>query len=251
MKFQLLSRVKSILSPIKKAIIVEFQYRFLGKTGFGDELLRLREFRVYHKKIPCNAKDPILYLTLDVEWDQNPYFAQMLDALKDRKVCAYMFVLAKGMEEHADLLHRIVAEGHCAGNHTLNHPNLTKCSHAQVLEELKGCQDTFHSLTGQQMPKVLRPPFGRINRPLAKLLFQNGYTVMHWSLHVPDYGEEQPVWEDYKRYLKERLHNGGIILQHSFSSATAENLGNIIDFCREMGYRFAEKEDFEDLLSNG
>lgn len=248
---KLLSMVKRVLSPIKNAVVVEFQYRFLGKTGFGDNLLRLRRFRVYHKKLLCSPKDPILYLTLDVEWGQNPYFAQMLDALKERNVCAYLFLLADGMEDNADLVRRVLEEGHCVGNHTMNHRNLTQCAPTQVLQELTDCQNVFYTLTGQKMPKVLRPPFGRINRPLAKLLYKNGYTVMHWSLHVPDYGKEQPVWEDYKKYLTERLHNGGIILQHSFSSATAENLGNIIDFCREMGYRFAEKEDFEAFLSNG
>ena len=38
MRFQLLSAVKRILSPIKRVVIEEFQYRFMGKTGFGDGL---------------------------------------------------------------------------------------------------------------------------------------------------------------------------------------------------------------------
>lgn len=251
MKLPILPDAKGVLSTVKYAVIEEFQYRFLGKTGFGDNLLRLRKFRVFHKNLRCNPKDPVVYMTLDVEWGNTPYFAQMLDVLKDRNVCAYMFLLAEGMQDNAALLQRIVKDGHCIGNHTSTHPNLTQCSQPIVLQELTDCQDMFHALTGEKMPKVLRPPFGRINRPLAKLLYQNGYTVMHWSLHVPDYGKEQPAWEQYRTYLSERLHNGGIILQHSFSAATAENLGNIIDFCRELGYRFAGKEDFEAFLSNG
>ena len=153
------------------------------------------------------------------------------------------------MAEHTDLLQRILSEGHCFGNHTMTHPNLTQCSKAKVLEELKACQDTFQHLTGASMPKVLRPPYGRIHRSLAKQLYKNGYTVMHWSLHIPDYKEEQPSWEDYREYFETYLHNGGIILQHSFSSATAEHLGRLIDFCREQGYRFAEKEDYDIFLA--
>lgn len=242
------SPVRSLLRRIKRATVTKFQYRFLGKTGYGDELLFLRKFGVFHKHLHPDPGDLLLYLTLDVEWGDNPYFARMLDALQEKGVCAYLFLQGEGMEQHPELLRRVVAEGHCVGNHTVTHRNLMTCDFEDVLQELKQCEERYHQLTGERMPRVLRPPFGRIHRPLAKNLHKAGYTVMHWSLHVPDYRKEQPSWEDYEKYFTERLHNGGVILQHSFSAATAENLGKIIDFCRGKGYRFAEKKDYEAFL---
>ena len=67
---------------------------------------------------------------------------------------------------------------------------------------------------------------------------------MHWSLHVHDYMKVQPEWEAFETYYRANLHNGGIILQHSFSRSTAENLGKLIDLCREEGYRFATAEEY-------
>ena len=243
---------------MKQTLIAEFQYRFLKKTASGNALLRLREFRVYHKQLHPNPEDPILYLTLDVEWDQLPYedegvdpvgcFSKMLDVLKDKNVCAYLFLLGNEMAEHTDLLHRIIEEGHCVGNHTMTHQDLTECRFKETLKEIKECGDLYEQLTGETMPRVLRLPYGKIHYPLAKKLYKAGYTVMHWSLHVTDYKKEQPDWEDYESYFHQRLHNGGVILQHSYAPATAENLGKLIDYCRTQGYRFAQKRDFDAFL---
>ena len=72
-----------------------------------------------------------------------------------------------------------------------------------------------------------------------------GYTTMHWSLHVMDYKkDDQPGWEVFRKYYQENLHNGGIILQHSFSTGTAASLGKLIDLCRAEGYRFAGIEEY-------
>ena len=230
------------LKKMKRTVIKEFQFRFFRKIGYGNDLLRLRDFRVYHKLLHPDPKDPILYLTLDVEWDKGPYedegvdhiayFAQMLDVLKEKGVCAYLFLLGDEMAENTGLLRRIIDEGHCIGNHTMTHPDLTKCSRKETLKELKQCSDLYHQLTGETMPLVMRPPYGTIHYPLAKKLYKAGYTVMHWSLHVPDYEKTQPTWEDYEVNFRTHLHNGGVILQHSHSSATAENLGRLIDYCR-------------------
>lgn len=241
------TKASKMFNKIKQA----FRCRFCNETPYGDALLIIRKFRVYHRKLRPDPKDPLLYLSLDVEWRNTVYFQQMLDVLKEKKVCAFMFLQGDGMRDNVELVRRIEAEGHCVGNHTMNHPNLTQCSQEEVLSELEACHDLYVRLTGHDMSKIIRPPYGRIHRPLARFLCRNGYTMMHWSLHVPDFGEKQPERNDYETYLKERLHNGGVILQHSFSSGTAENLGYVIDLCRQEGYRFAEKKDFAEFLRKG
>ena len=237
-------RVKKKLPLWMQQAITEFRYRFMKKTGEGDDLLRIRSFGVYHRRYDHHEEDPVVYLSFDVEWRENQYFLQMLDTLKEKKVCAYMFLIGNGIREHADIVQRIIDDGHLVGNHTMRHPNLATCTPEQVSQEMADCHQVYREVTGQEMHRVMRPPYGLIHRPLAKHLHKIGYTVMHWSLHVHDYMKVQPEWEEFETYYRANLHNGGIILQHSFSRSTAENLGKLIDLCREEGYRFAAAEEY-------
>lgn len=214
------------------------------KLLYGNRLLFLRKYKVYHKKLLYKATDPVLYLTIDVEWENVFCMERILDVLKEKNVCAFLFVMGNGTETHLNILKRFWSEGHLVGNHTMNHKDLTECSQEELNLELSSCYKKIFSLTGKKLLKVMRPPYGRINQTLAKKLYDLGYVVLHWSLHVPDYREEQPTWENFREYFDENLHNGGIILQHSFSTSTAENMDKIIDYCREKGYRFANYEDY-------
>ncbi len=64
-----------------------------------------------------------VYLTFD-EGYENGYTAAILDTLKENNVKAIFFVTGSYIENSADLVQRMLDEGHQVGNHTINHPSL-------------------------------------------------------------------------------------------------------------------------------
>lgn len=193
----------------------------------------------------ASHEDKVLYLTLDVEWKKPENLGIILDTLQEKQVQATFFLLGKGMEENADWVRRICAEGHAVGNHTFSHPRLTRCTRKELARELEQCAAVYHTLTGAPMAKRMRPPYGEIDHLAAKWLHKLGYRTFLWNLHVCDWNKEAPAtWAVFEAYLGTELKKGGVILQHSYSDETAKHLGSCIDYCHAAGYRFAALDEF-------
>jgi len=63
----------------------------------------------------------VIYLTFD-EGYENGYTSKILDVLRDNNVKAVFFITGPYLNEHEDLVRRMVEEGHVVGNHTVHHP---------------------------------------------------------------------------------------------------------------------------------
>src|SRR5438309_2244571 len=66
---------------------------------------------------------------------------QLLRLLEKYRVPATFFVLGKYAEQHRGLTAEIMAAGHTIGNHTYRHPSLVFFTRAQIVDELKRCDD--------------------------------------------------------------------------------------------------------------
>lgn len=216
---------------------------FFHKFAYNSSLSYLHPLGVFERVPRRSTDDPMIFLTLDVEWTKTDCTLRMLDTLKEKQVCATLFLQGSALANNRALAERMVRDGHVCANHTMTHPDLTACSPAQVRQELDSCRQVFRETTGTDMIMAMRPPYGRLSPKLALQLHRMGYRCIHWSIHTADYAEPMPTWEDYVSTLGWSLSNGGILLQHDFSPATAENLGNIIDHCRSKGFRFATREE--------
>lgn len=183
--------------------------------------------------------DKVLYLTFDVEWKKPENVGLILDALKERNVSATFFLLGEGMEQNADWVRRIRAEGHSVGNHTMTHPALNRCTCRRIRRELSQCAGAYRSIAGEELPKIMRPPYGKLSRRAMKCLHRMGYQTFLWNMHVYDWKKNAPTtWDVFRSYLETDLKNGGIILQHTYSDETAAHMGKYMDHCLSGGYRF-------------
>ena len=192
----------------------------------------------FNRPVPDGGK--VLYLTFDTEWKKPENLALVLDTLQERGVHATFFLLGEGLADHAELVRRIRAEGHAVGNHTMTHPALTDCSRRTIRQELRQCADQYRAITGEDLPKIMRPPFGKIDLRTVRCLHRMGYGTYLWNMHVFDWKKDAPAtWEVFRAYLETDLKNGAIILQHTFSDETAAHMGKYIDYCLAKGYRFA------------
>ena len=181
----------------------------------------------------------VLYLTFDAGYE-NGCTEKILDILKKHEVKAAFFLVGNYMEKNADLVRRMVAEGHIVGNHTLHHPDMQKITHRERFQqELTGLENLFLEITGKALPKYYRPPQGTYNEKNLQLAQELGYRTVFWSLAYVDWkNDDQPTAEAAFQKLLPRTHNGAIILLHSTSRTNAEILDTLLTKWKSAGYTF-------------
>ena len=64
---------------------------------------------------------------------------------------ATFFLIGENAAEYPDIVRRIAAEGHEIGNHTWNHPQLTKLSPAALREEIDRTSSTIAEIIGKPL----------------------------------------------------------------------------------------------------
>ena len=191
-----------------------------------------------------DTAEKVLYLTFDAGYE-NGGTAKILDTLKKHNVPAAFFLVGNYMEKNADLVRRMVEEGHIVGNHTMHHYDMSKLSDkAAFSKELTDLETLFKEVTGMELPKYYRPPQGIYSEENLQMAKELGYRIVFWSLAYMDWvNDKQPTKEEAFSKLIPRTHNGAVILLHSTSATNAEILDELLAKWKEMGYRFASVEE--------
>jgi len=185
-----------------------------------------------------NPEDNAVYLTFDCGYE-NGNLPAILDALQEANVPALFFLTGHFMESEPELVLRMVKEGHLVGNHTYDHPNLTKVSKERFISELTRAEEKFTEITGQQMAKYLRPPEGVFNQEMLDWATEMGYYTILWSLAYVDWHvDKQKGAQHAHDQVMSRIHPGAIILLHSTSSDNAQAMEEIIPSIRKSGFEF-------------
>ena len=186
----------------------------------------------------------VLYLTFDAGYE-NGCTQQILDVLQKHEVPAAFFLVGNYIEKNADLVRRMVAEGHTVGNHTMHHQDMSKLTDkAAFQKELADLEKLYESTVGQPMEKYYRPPQGIYSEENLRLARELGYKTVFWSLAYADWNNDsQPTKEQAFNKLLPRVHNGAVVLLHSTSKTNAEILDELLTKWKEMGYRFAPIEE--------
>ena len=162
------------------------------------------------------------------------------------------FLLWVILETSPDLVKRMVAEGHTVGNHTYNHPDMSKISSAESFQkELGDVETLFEEITGTSMSRFYRPPQGKYSISNLQMANDMGYYTFFWSLAYVDWlQDDQPTKEEAFDKLLSRIHPGAVVLLHSTSSTNAEILDELLTKWEEMGYSFAPLSDLAQKLDS-
>ncbi len=183
-----------------------------------------------------DGSEQVIYLTFDAGYE-NGSTAKILDVLKEKQVPATFFLAGNYMEKNADLVRRMVAEGHQVGNHTYHHPDVTKLSKAEFAQELQSLEARFTELTGSKLSPLFRPPEGRYSADSLAWARELGYTTVFWSLAYADWdNQNQPDPAASLEKILNRTHAGAVVLLHSTSQTNAEILPQLIDQWQAQGY---------------
>ncbi len=216
-----------------------------------------------------NVNERVMALTFD-GGSGDGAAATILDYLREKNVRCTFFLTGHFIRKFPDVVRRIVAEGHEVGNHTWSHPHLTtfekngrhdtlpKITREKIHEELNKTAALFKEVTGQEMAKLWRAPYGEHNAQIRSWAAELGYTHVGWTLGR---GETLDTFDwvadpDHKLYkpsqqiMQKILHfganrperaNGGIILMHLDSQRKNDPAHAIvpalIDSIRHRGYQ--------------
>ena len=209
------------MGPVNQTVLQGYDAAYLGDTG-----------------------QKVIYLTFDAGYE-NGCTAKILDILQKHKVQAAFFLVGNYLEQNADLVRRMVAEGHTVGNHTMHHPDMSKISDpAAFQKELEDLEALYRQITGEEMAKFYRPPQGTYSEQNLKMAQQLGYKTVFWSLAYVDWNNDsQPTAEHAFDKLIPRIHKGAVVLLHSTSQTNAEILGQLLTKWKDLGYRFGTLEE--------
>lgn len=185
-----------------------------------------------------------LYLTFDAGYE-NGSTEKILDTLKAHQVPAAFFLVGNYIQRNADLVRRMVAEGHIVGNHTMHHYDMSKLSDkATFSKELTDLEDLFRETTGKELPKYYRPPQGIYSQENLIMAKELGYKTVFWSLAYVDWNnDKQPTREQAFSKLLPRTHPGAVVLLHSTSKTNAEILDDLLTHWEQEGYTFGTVEE--------
>ncbi len=212
---------------------------------------------------------PFIAITFDAgASDQRA--SKILDVLREKGIVTTFFLTGQFIEKYPDIVKRIVAEGHEAGNHTYNHPHLTTYEQNRhhytrpgvTREFLQGqllrTKEMFESLTGAKMAPYWRAPYGEYNSDILAWAQQAGFKHIDWTRTPQNLDMLDWIADEHHRHyldgqgLLRRLTgidngvpgqaNGGIILMHLGSDRRRDFLDQVlpqaIDTLRSRNYKF-------------
>lgn len=192
---------------------------------------------VYHSG---NTTEKKIALTFD-DGPDNIYTAKILDILSEKGVQATFFVLGQQVKYFPDFAKRIVSDGHTIANHTWNHPELSKLTTSDVIQQVKSTTKEIKTVTGVKTD-LFRPPYGDYTAADLRVLKERGYKLVLWSVDTKDFSGKSA--EDILAIVHRDKSPGGIVLQHNVKplegrlDGTVEALPQIIDQLHEEGYEF-------------
>ena len=174
-------------------------------------------------------------------FDDGPNFAgdntmnKMLDILEKHGVTASFFLIANKISaENTAVIERAMKMGCDIENHTWSHPDMTKLSREEMIEEYEKCNEAIVKITGKK-PVLFRPPFICVN------------DLMHEVIHVPficghgceDWVKERTADERYKLMMA-NVQDGIMYLLHvdDGNEATLELVDRAIPALKAQGFEF-------------
>jgi peptidoglycan/xylan/chitin deacetylase (PgdA/CDA1 family) len=107
----------------------------------------------------------------------------VLSMLASHQAKATFFLVGDRVLANPGLARAAAAAGHELGNHTWTHSDLTRHGSAFIADSLQRTHNVIEEVTGAT-PRLLRPPWGRIDSVGLAACTRLHYDVILWSEHV-------------------------------------------------------------------
>ena len=193
-----------------------------------------------YKKAQAEKNKKVVALTFD-DGPNATTTPQALDILAKYKIKATFFVQGKNIAGNEALLKRMKSEGHEVGNHSWNHPVLTKLSLEDAKKQITDTETAITSVLGKSS-KLMRPPYGAISDDIRNSL---DLSFIMWDVDSLDWKSknEAAILTEIQR----QTTDGSIILMHDIHQTSVNSLPKVIEYLQGQGYSFVTVSE---LLGN-
>ena len=182
-----------------------------------------------------NAKGMIA-LTFDAGASAEPVPA-ILKALSETGSHATFFFTGKWVKTNPGIAQDIVNAGHEIGNHSWSHPDFTKLSSDEMLDQISRTEQIMETKLHINGASLFRPPFGARNSEVRRLVADHGYRVIYWAVDCLDSVKKNITPEQIETRVLAKAKQGDIVLMHCGSQATAEALPSLIAALNHKGWK--------------
>lgn len=189
----------------------------------------------------------------------HPIFTpRILDVLEEYDVTATFFVVGGYVEQHPEIVQRMVEEGHTLGNHTYTHTSMSLQGKAQLRRELRKTQKAVNKALGYRYPmSTMRPPYGHpyqdgsANLPVfQKVVRKKELFPVLWTPSPHDYlfdGQPRKIVRKLSRLRAAREGHDEVLLLHDTKQQTADALPAVIELYKSENPKFT---DIHELLAD-
>lgn len=157
---------------------------------------------------------------------------KLLEKLRIENVKVTFFVLVQMVDKNPEVAEQIMREGHELDSHSYTHPDLNQLSPDQIKEEVLKTDKAVFRATGI-LPQHFRPPYGAVNRAVAKSI---GLPIIKWNVDSEDWKVKDKDLIVNK--VMNTVENGSIILLHDIHDLSVESIHKMVNQLRKNGYEF-------------
>lgn len=231
MKIYILDKkiVAKIISVMLLVIVSVIFTGIIDDNGIMSVFSTSKELPIYY----VDTQEKKIAISFDAAWGTE-FTDDILDTLDKYNVKTTFFLVDFWVKKYPDVVKEIDRRGHEIGNHSTNHPYMSKLDENQIIQELKTIEERIKNITGKRTT-LFRPPFGDYNDRLIRVCRDNGYYVIQWDVDSLDWKEYgvQPVVDRVTRNVK----NGSIVLFHNNAKYVSEYLPIILERLQRDGYK--------------
>ncbi len=208
------------------------------------------EISKFGLQYPAAAYEGKKLVALTFDDGPGPYTAELLDFLKEHKVRATFFLLGTNVSNYSALVKRMDAEGHAIGNHSNNHPILTKLSAANVASQLEKCNAAIRKAAGHNAV-VMRCPGGANNATVKKAAANANMPIIHWSVDTRDWELRDKDKILHKTFNEIGIEDGDIVLLHDIHRESVDATKEMILRLEKEGYTFVTVPELLSVRKGG
>jgi peptidoglycan/xylan/chitin deacetylase (PgdA/CDA1 family) len=158
----------------------------------------------------------LMALTFD-DGPNTAWTPKLLEVLDRFGVKATFFSIGHYAREQPELLREVAAAGHAIGNHTYTHVTMPLHTDETIRRELRQATEAIEE-AGVEMARahgrrLMRPPYGRRRPGTLRVLGEEGYIPILWSVTLWDWSKGVTT-EKIMRKAEKQIRGGDIVLLH-------------------------------------
>jgi len=175
-----------------------------------------------------------IYLTFD-DGPHPVHTPALLELLERHGAKGSFFLTGNLVQEHPDVVRRILKGGHAIGNHSMHHPKMRALSAREQWEEIGRADEVLEGFDGVRR-HAFRPPYGRVTIAMLLAALRRRRPIVLWTIDSLDYKLQVPDIVGRMRELQ--VHDGDVILFHDDSASASLVLEQLLPAWSSKGFSF-------------